>query len=66
MQQEIGHGESCKSVSNHLAFSQTFSDGSSFVDPNVFQTCNGGNEGKNATGEGPCNPSTGICQNATT
>ena len=66
MQQEIGHGESCSSVSNQLAFSQAFSDGSSFMDPNVYQTCNGGNEGKKATGEGPCNPATGICQNATT
>jgi hypothetical protein len=66
MQQEIGHGESCSSVSNALPFSQNFADGSSYADPNVFQTCNGGNEGKKATGEGPCNPSTAICQNATT
>jgi hypothetical protein len=64
MQQEIGHSESCASVSNKLPFSVTFSDGSSLVDPRVFQACNGGNEG--TTGEGPCNPTTGVCQNATT
>ena len=29
-------------------------DGQSFNDPNVFDTCVGGSEGPNATGEGPC------------
>jgi hypothetical protein len=66
MEQEIGHGEACSSVSNQLGFSQTYSDGSSYTDPNVFQTCNGGQEGKNATGEGPCNVTTGNCPGATT
>jgi hypothetical protein len=66
MQQEIGHGEACSSVSNKLGFSASFADGSSYNDPKVFQTCNGGQEGKNATGEGPCDPDTGLCQNATT
>jgi hypothetical protein len=65
MQQEIGHGESCASVSHKLPFSIKFSDGSSFVDPKVYQTCNGGNEGKGQAGEGPCNPTTGLCQNST-
>ncbi len=66
MQQEIGHGEVCNSVSNKLGVSETFSDGTSYKDPNVFQTCNGGPEGKNAKGEGPCNTTTGACQNSTT
>jgi hypothetical protein len=66
MQQEIGHGEACSTLSHKLGFSSTYGDGSSYSDPNVYQTCNGGSEGKNATGEGPCNPITGICQNATT
>ena len=66
MEQEIGHGETCSSVSNQLGFSFTGADGSSYSDPNVFQTCNGGQEGAGATGEGPCDPTTFICQNATT
>ncbi len=63
MQQEIGHFESCNSVTNALPESL---DGGNFVDPNVFQTCMGGVEGKNAVGEGPCSTSTGACQHATT
>jgi len=66
MEQEIGHGETCSSVSNQLGFSFTGADGSTYSDPNVFQTCNGGQEGAAATGEGPCDPTTAICQNATT
>jgi hypothetical protein len=66
MEQEIGHGESCSSVTHKLGFSATYSDGSSYSDPNVFQTCNGGTEGKGKTGEGPCSPTTGICQHAST
>jgi len=61
MQQEIGHFETCNSVANQFPISFP-----GFSDPQVFQTCMGGSEGKNATGEGPCNPNTGICQNATT
>jgi hypothetical protein len=63
MQQEIGHFESCNSVKNNLPVTE---DGGTFVDNNVFQTCMGGSEGKKAVGEGPCNPSTGICQHSTT
>jgi hypothetical protein len=64
MQQEIGHAEVCNSLSNKDPFS--FSGGSqTFSDPNVFDTCNGGVEGPNARGEGPCDAQ-GICQNATT
>ena len=66
MEQEIGHGEACSTLSHRLGFSSTYADGSSYVDPNVFQTCNGGLEGRNAKGEGPCNPLTAICQHATT
>jgi hypothetical protein len=56
MQQEIGHFESCSSVSNQLGLS---------FDPQTFWTCNGGVE-PGATGEGPCNFSTGVCTNPTT
>ena len=66
MEQEIGHGETCSSVGNQLGFSFTGADGSTYADPHVFQTCNGGQEGAAATGEGPCDPTTAICQNATT
>jgi hypothetical protein len=63
MQQEIGHGEVCNSVTNQdPAVNPAGATG--FTDPNVYQTCVGGSEGPNATGEGPC--SGAICQNATT
>jgi hypothetical protein len=61
MQQEIGHFESCNSVTSHFPLS-----GGGFTDNKVFQTCMGGAEGKNAVGEGPCDANTGVCQNATT
>jgi hypothetical protein len=63
MQQEIGHFESCNSVTNAIPLTL---DNGTFSDQNVFQTCMGGSEGPTATGEGPCDPNTGICQNATT
>jgi hypothetical protein len=62
MQQEIGHFESCNSVANQFPLS----DGAGFTDNKVFQTCMGGSEGKNAVGEGPCDPNTGVCQHAST
>jgi uncharacterized membrane protein len=62
MQQEIGHSEVCNSVKNQDPF--TF--GTSYSDPNVFDTCVGGSEGPGQTGEGPCDPNTGICQNPST
>jgi len=65
MQQEIGHGESCNSVSNQLPAINP-SGGTGYSDPSAFQTCVGGSEGPNATGEGPCNMTTGVCQNVTT
>jgi hypothetical protein len=64
MQQEIGHAEVCSSVTNKDPFSFS-NNGQSYNDPNNFDTCVGGSEGPNATGEGPCDP-TGICQNAET
>jgi hypothetical protein len=63
MQQEIGHFETCNSVTNSLPITQ---DNGAFTDPDVFQTCMGGSEGKKAVGEGPCDTATGLCQNATT
>ncbi len=65
MQQEIGHSEVCNSVTNKDPFSVSI-NGQTYSDPNVFDTCVGGSEGPTATGEGPCNPQTGICQNAET
>jgi hypothetical protein len=63
MQQEIGHGEVCNSVTNKdPAVNPAGATG--YTDPNAFDTCVGGAEGPNATGEGPC--SGAICQNATT
>jgi hypothetical protein len=58
MEQEIGHFESCDSVANSL--------GQFAFDPQTFQTCMGGAEGPNATGEGPCDFTTGVCTGATT
>jgi hypothetical protein len=66
MQQELGHFEPCSSVTSSFPVSQTFANGQSFKDPSVFQVCQGGLEGKGATGEGPCSTTTGICGNATT
>jgi hypothetical protein len=66
MEQEIGHGEACSSVSHRLGFTKNYSDGSSYKDPNVFQTCNGGMEGRNGRGEGPCNKAGTVCLHATT
>jgi hypothetical protein len=65
MQTELGHFEPCSSVSSRLPVDLQFANGQSFSDPNVFQVCNGGAEG-DGPGEGPCDPATGLCQNATT
>ena len=64
MEQEIGHGEVCNSVTNQDPFTTSYPGGQSFSDPNVFDTCVGGSEGPTATGEGPCTAS--GCLNATT
>ncbi|HEX9034309.1 MAG TPA: hypothetical protein VF834_20890 [Streptosporangiaceae bacterium] len=62
MQQEIGHSEVCSSLANPFPVKQ----GSVIVDKKIFQTCNGGTEGANAHGEGPCSFTTGVCQHAMT
>jgi hypothetical protein len=64
MEQEIGHSEVCNSVTNRDPFTMSYPGGQSYSDPNTYDTCMGGSEGPNATGEGPCTP-TG-CQHATT
>jgi hypothetical protein len=56
----------CNSLANKDGFSTVYGDGSSYSDPSVFQTCDGGSEGPSATGEGPCNPAGTSCLNATT
>jgi len=66
MEQEIGHFEPCSSVTNTLAYTAQYADGQTFSDPSTAQTCVGGFEGAGKVGEGPCDPSTGVCQNATT
>ena len=66
MEQEIGHFEPCSSIKNGLPYTASFPDGSTFADNSTAQTCVGGFEGKGQVGEGPCNASTGVCQNATT
>jgi hypothetical protein len=65
MEQEIGHGEVCNSVANKQPAVNP-SGATGYTDPQAFQTCVGGSEGRHATGEGPCSPTTGLCQNATT
>ncbi len=64
MEQEIGHSEVCNSVTNQDPFSMSYPGGQSYSDPNTYDTCMGGTEGPNATGEGPCTAT--ACQNSTT
>jgi hypothetical protein len=64
MEDEIGHFEPCSSVTNSLPFTDN-GNGGTFSDTQ-FQTCNGGFEGKGGVGEGPCDPNTGVCNNAST
>lgn len=69
MEEEIGHGESCSSLAYKDGYSASSANGQSFADPNVYQTCKGGDEGPKSTGEGPCVTSKkGVttCKNATT
>jgi hypothetical protein len=63
MEQEIGHFEPCASLTNTFPY---VAYGGTFVDSTTAQTCVGGFEGAGNSGEGPCAPSTGICQNADT
>ena len=66
MQQEIGHFEPCSSITNNDPYTASYPDGQTFRDQETAQTCVGGFEGHGKVGEGPCNASTGVCQNATT
>ena len=66
MEQEIGHFETCSSITNTYPYTASYANGQTFDDPNTAQTCVGGFEGRGKVGEGPCNATTGICQNATT
>jgi hypothetical protein len=66
MEQEMGHFEPCSSIKHSLPYTASFADGQSFDDKTTAQTCVGGFEGKGKVGEGPCNPTTGVCKNATT
>ena len=65
MEDEIGHFEPCSSVAHKLPFSLN-TGGETFSDNKMFQTCVGGFEGPGHVGEGPCDPATGVCQNAQT
>jgi hypothetical protein len=62
MEEEIGHSEVCKSVTNKDPYSASYPGGESFFDDQVFDTCVGGSEGKKAVGEGPCDPTTAVCR----
>jgi hypothetical protein len=66
MEQEIGHSEACNSLINQDPYSVSFPNGQSYTDPDTYDTCVGGSEGPGQVGEGPCNPTTAICQNAET
>jgi hypothetical protein len=65
MEQEVGHSEVCNSLRYKLPYDAAFSDGA-YSDPDTYQTCMGGTEGRHAVGEGPCNQKTGACKNART
>jgi hypothetical protein len=66
MQEEIGHGETCASLTSHDPFNAP----GFFVDKKVFDTCVGGTEGRvnghPRRGEGGCNGNTGVCKGAET
>ncbi len=65
MANELGHFTPCSGTANPLPYSVAYATGQTFVDTAVGQTCTGGFEAARP-GEGPCNPTTGNCQNATT
>jgi len=64
MQQEIGHGEVCNSLTSQDPFNSSYVGGQTFSDPKVYDTCVNGNDGAGMKGEGPCTAA--GCQNATT
>src|SRR5579859_6211655 len=64
IENEIGHSESCASLASQ---DPNVSADGSLSDQNIFDTCvGGGNEGASSPGEGPCDPNSGICTNAST
>ncbi len=66
MQEEIGHGETCGSLTHRDPFVAP----GFFIDRNAFDTCVGGTEGRvhhhPRVGEGGCNAMTGVCKGAET
>ena len=62
MEQEIGHSEVCSSVTNQDPFSASYPGGESFTDTSTYDTCVGGNEGANSTGENPADFNTATTQ----
>ena len=63
MEQEIGHFEACATVSNADPVAINYSNGDTFTDSTISQTCNGGFENAGA-GEGPCVNTAGqVCTN---
>jgi hypothetical protein len=66
MEQEVGHFETCTSLGHREGFRENLGNGQSYDEADVYQTCDGGEEGPQAVGEGPCNPTTFLCKNAET
>ncbi len=62
MEQEIGHSEVCSSVTNKDPYSVSYPGGQSYTDTNTYDTCVGGSEGSNATGENPADFATATTQ----
>jgi hypothetical protein len=63
MEQEMGHFETCSSLTNPFPINESLGS-QSFSDPQVYQTCNGPTE-KGGTEDG-CSFTTGLCTGATT
>jgi hypothetical protein len=66
MEEEIGHFETCNGLVYKDSVKYSYPGGSTYSDPDVYQTCVGGEEGAGSVGSGPCNPRTDICHNAET
>jgi hypothetical protein len=66
MEEEIGHSEICQSLTSQDPTSESFPNGQTFTDNLTFDTCVEGSGKHRQLGEGPCDPTTGLCQNAKT
>jgi hypothetical protein len=66
MEEEIGHFETCNALLYRDGVDFSYPDGSTYQDPDVYQTCVGGEEGPTSVGSGPCSPKTDLCHNAET